>query len=217
MMANDVPCVKPPAGLSCLTKGVKISHTGLIWPISPILLFLKFAWTIAVWKVQANQKYHLLASFGNYLCLFGNFRGRIRFCFETQSAPIVLTPSSIFSIVLGPHDYIFGPPTLHISPYFISVNDLCFVLSCACLSLKVWEKFQSRVEYHGGEHHTSSSKQIFEYHGGEQADLKQADPMEADLKQAHLRTSWRASTSQEDLKESHLTTHPRFTKAELEL
>ena len=38
MMANDVPCVKPPASLSCLTKGVKISHTGLIWPISPILL-----------------------------------------------------------------------------------------------------------------------------------------------------------------------------------
>ena len=35
MMANDVPCVKPPASLSCLTKGVKISHTGLIWPISP--------------------------------------------------------------------------------------------------------------------------------------------------------------------------------------
>ena len=48
MMANDVPCVKAPAGLSCLTKGVKISHTGLIWPISPILLFLKFALTIAV-------------------------------------------------------------------------------------------------------------------------------------------------------------------------
>ena len=39
------------------------------------------------------------------------------------------------------------------------------------------------MEYHGGEHHTSS-KHIFEYHGGEQADLKQAYPMEAHLKQA---------------------------------